>query len=368
MTPQVISLSAAGSTAWIPVDYVQNPYNINIAIVVSNTPNLTCKVEYTLDDIFNPAITPTAFTHSTLTGLTSNTTGNITSPVRAIRLTVTAWTSGTATMTALQGVVNPVIYTDQGTVLGPVANQVAVVGTPFVIPAGDGAAVGLQFTNNLGAFTLSAAIITNLWNALKGCWIYLQANFGAQTYPAGWYWAVFTGDTAGTLYMNTYTSGTPIRPTSPTSFPVNLNGWYSTTTSEVTGPDGFVLPGGSMGLSGSLKTYWSLAGNAISTKSFFGIIGGTKVIQANTTTSPVAEMLTTMRNTGTAQEQINTRSPGTAPIGVAAAASATVSSAVFQFTTIDTNVDNTLSISLKLQATDACIVLLHANIICTYGE
>ena len=32
MTPQVISLSALGSTAWIPVDYVQNPYNINIAI------------------------------------------------------------------------------------------------------------------------------------------------------------------------------------------------------------------------------------------------------------------------------------------------------------------------------------------------
>ncbi len=114
MTPQVISLSAAGSTAWIPVDYVQNPYNINIAIVVSDTPNLTCKVEYTLDDIFNPAITPTAFTHATLTGLTSNTTGNITSPVRAIRLTVTAWTSGTATMTALQGVVNPTIFTSQG--------------------------------------------------------------------------------------------------------------------------------------------------------------------------------------------------------------------------------------------------------------
>ena len=48
MTPQVISLNRClGSTAWIPVDYKQNPYNINIAIVLSNTPNLTCKVEYT---------------------------------------------------------------------------------------------------------------------------------------------------------------------------------------------------------------------------------------------------------------------------------------------------------------------------------
>ena len=43
MTPQVISLCA--TTAWIPVDYKQNPFNISIACVVSNTPNLTYQVE-----------------------------------------------------------------------------------------------------------------------------------------------------------------------------------------------------------------------------------------------------------------------------------------------------------------------------------
>ena len=114
MTPQVISLSSATSTAWIPVDYKQNPFNIDVAVVLSNTPNLTYKVEYTLDDVFNPAITPTAFSHSTLVGLTANRQAPITSPVRAIRLTITAWISGTATMTALQGAVNPVIYTANG--------------------------------------------------------------------------------------------------------------------------------------------------------------------------------------------------------------------------------------------------------------
>lgn len=114
MTPQVISLSAAGSTAWIPVDYKQNPFNIDVAVVLSNTPNLTYKVEYTLDDVFNPAITPTAFSHATLVGLTANGQAPITSPVRAIRLTITAWTSGTATMTALQGVVNPTLYSSNG--------------------------------------------------------------------------------------------------------------------------------------------------------------------------------------------------------------------------------------------------------------
>ncbi len=111
MTPQVIILSSATSTAWIPVDYKQNPFNIGLSLVFSNTPNLTCKVEYTLDDVFNTSITPTAFAHGILVNVTSNSTGTISSPVKAIRLTVTSWTSGTVTLTALQGVVNPRIYT-----------------------------------------------------------------------------------------------------------------------------------------------------------------------------------------------------------------------------------------------------------------
>lgn len=114
MTPQVISLSAAGSTAWIPVDYKQNPFYINLALVLSDTPSLTCKVEYTLDNVFDSSITPTAFTHTGLSSVSTNTTGSITYPVRAIRLTVSSWTSGTVTLTALQGVTNPQIYTTTG--------------------------------------------------------------------------------------------------------------------------------------------------------------------------------------------------------------------------------------------------------------
>lgn len=106
MTPQVISLSAAGSTAWIPVDYKQNPFNISLAVVLSNTPSLTCKVEYTLDDVFNTSITPTPFNVIGFSSITTNTRGALSTSVRAIRLTVTSWTSGTATLTALQGAIN----------------------------------------------------------------------------------------------------------------------------------------------------------------------------------------------------------------------------------------------------------------------
>jgi len=86
---------------------------------------------------------------------------------------------------------------------------IASIGVPFIIPPGDGSANGLQFTGSSGAFTLSAAILTNSWNVLKGCWMYMPASFGGSTYPAGWYWAVFSSDTAGILYTETYVSGRP---------------------------------------------------------------------------------------------------------------------------------------------------------------
>lgn len=99
MRPQVVTQSAAGTTAWIPLDYKQNPFNVGLGLVISGTN--TADVEHTFDDPFTG--TPTAFKHSTLVGKTANADGNYAFPVRAVRLNVTAWTSGSATLTILQG-------------------------------------------------------------------------------------------------------------------------------------------------------------------------------------------------------------------------------------------------------------------------
>ena len=151
--------------------------------------------------------------------------------------------------------------TDRSEWLRETPITIASVGVPFIIPPGDGAAVGLQFTGTAGAFTLSAAILTNAWNALKGCWMYLPANFGGSTCPAGWYWAVFSSDTAGIVYTDTYVSGKPVRPNSPVAFSINLTGWLTSTTSEITGPTGFTLSRRLDGPSGSLKSAFARTGN-----------------------------------------------------------------------------------------------------------
>ena len=244
----------------------------------------------------------------------------------------------------------------------PYPQQIAAIGTPFAILPGDGSTTGLQFTGSAGAFTLSAAILTNAWNALKGCWCYMPSGFGRTAYPAGWYWAVFSSDTAGILYNNVYTSGVPARHASPTAFVENLSGWLTQTTSEVTGPTGFTLRGGSMGPSGSLKTHWRIIGNTTNTKTYREYLGLTAVATMGVTTSPVSEILTSVFNQGDSQKQITSAANAMPGVGTAFS-SFTVSSAV----AIDTDSDQAVSISMQNSTNVACSILLHADVSVTYG-
>ena len=82
MRPQVIQQTGTGSTAWIPLDYKQSPFNVGFGVVVSGT--ITYDVEHTFDDVYNSTITPTAFKHSSLTSQTTNKDSNYAFPVPAV--------------------------------------------------------------------------------------------------------------------------------------------------------------------------------------------------------------------------------------------------------------------------------------------
>lgn len=100
MRPQIFSKSGTGTSAWIPLDYKQSPFNVGFGVVVSGT--ITYDIEHTFDDVFDSSVTPTAFKHSTLVSQTANKDGNYTAPIRAIRVNNTAGT-GSTTVTLLQG-------------------------------------------------------------------------------------------------------------------------------------------------------------------------------------------------------------------------------------------------------------------------
>ena len=100
MRPQIFSLTGTGTSAWIPLDYKQSPFNVGFGIVVDGT--ITYDIEHTFDDVFDTTVTPTAFKHATLTAQTTNKDGSYIVPIRAIRINNTAGT-GSTTVTLLQG-------------------------------------------------------------------------------------------------------------------------------------------------------------------------------------------------------------------------------------------------------------------------
>jgi len=100
MRPVYKTQTGVGSSAWIPVDYIQAPFQIGFGVVVTGTVDYT--IQHTFDDVFNPTVTPVAFDHPVVAAQTTNQDGNYAFPIRAIRVTVNSGT-GSAALTVLQG-------------------------------------------------------------------------------------------------------------------------------------------------------------------------------------------------------------------------------------------------------------------------
>lgn len=102
MRAKKITVTGTGTSAWIPLDNKQAPFNVGIGcVIVSGT--ATYSVEHTFDDIWDTTVTPVAFQNSGITAQTTNKDGNYAAPVKAIRLNVTAGASPVVAMTIIQG-------------------------------------------------------------------------------------------------------------------------------------------------------------------------------------------------------------------------------------------------------------------------
>ena len=102
MRPVIVTVSSQATSATIPVDWRENNFKLSHAVVLSGGATLTYSAEHTFDDIQDVSITPTWIATDGLTALSATEDGNIAFPVKAVRLNVTAYTSGDATLTVLQ--------------------------------------------------------------------------------------------------------------------------------------------------------------------------------------------------------------------------------------------------------------------------
>jgi hypothetical protein len=104
------SLAPAGVEAGTPIILNVSPrtgvtFNVGFAVDLSAGASMTYTVQHTFDDVFAPGFdgsTATWFPHPTVAGATADANGNYQSPVAAVRVSVTAWTSGTLVFTVIQ--------------------------------------------------------------------------------------------------------------------------------------------------------------------------------------------------------------------------------------------------------------------------
>lgn len=104
MRPIRVGVSGGiGASTPITLDHYISPFNVSLGVTVAGT--LTYTVQHTFDDVFANDFDPDTanwFDNDGLTNQTATNDGNYAFPVTAIRLNVTAYTSGTAVMTAVQ--------------------------------------------------------------------------------------------------------------------------------------------------------------------------------------------------------------------------------------------------------------------------
>lgn len=168
-------------------------------------------------------------------------------------------------------------------------------GIPVIIPSSGS-------MGNNGAITLTTALLTTY----PRCYLYLPASAISAGSTAGFYYAVMSSTTVGTVYNNTYTSGIPTEPASPTAFVTTGPGAYTQTTATDLTLLNITIPGGAIGKNGSLWNYPELTySNSAGAKTMKILLNAVTVFSQSPTTTTYNQIRYFFRNKGAADVNID---------------------------------------------------------------
>lgn len=182
----------------------------------------------------------------------------------------------------ISGIAAPVgSVPDQQLIVGPTSNLIAAPGffssvlissaLPFVMaPTGT--------MGNNGAITMGTALEFTYPN----CYVALPAGAIATGIPAAsaWYYCVMSSSTVGTVYNNTYGSGSgqPTIPASPTPFVATGPGAFTGITSGSFRMQSYSLPAGTLGIRDSLRVCARYSNNNTSGNKTLATVFGANIL------------------------------------------------------------------------------------------
>ena len=101
MRPTSVTVGSETASAAIPVNWRATNFRISVGVVLTGGASLTYTVQHTFDNVFDSLVTPVWFPHATLVDKIANADGAYVAPIIALRLNVTTYASGSATMTII---------------------------------------------------------------------------------------------------------------------------------------------------------------------------------------------------------------------------------------------------------------------------
>ena len=222
-------------------------------------------------------------------------------------------------------------------------------GLPVLLAKGGIPLIGLSS----GSISAPGAIsgITALPVAYPDAFCYVPANAVATVAAAGYYYCQFTTTTAGTICLNTYTSGVPTIPAGGCTPVTDGKGAFTGDTGEEFGPT-ITLPANSLGANGAARIALGSAqtnnANVKTLRLRWSTSAGTIFVAQPVTSTVASGMVATISNTGTAAKNLSTvqASFGAAPTTVGVLG------------TIDSTASTTLVLSQqRATATDNVVIL-----------
>ncbi len=238
----------------------------------------------------------------------------------------------------------PLPVTLVGTVLGTV-QQIANSNIPLIMSStctmGDNGAISVC-TALPGTYTASYTY----WPLNTIC------TGGTGGNVAGWYYTVWSSTTAGTIYRNTYSSGTPLIPASPTAFSCTAGTGVQGTGADITAFS-YTIPAGT--INGINDSIWFSPSYSINSsgnnKILKSKIGTTPTVLRNVTltTNATQNDLFGISNSGSSQVQVSSNS-------ISGAVGAASTSPLINLT-LDTTGNLTFIVTMQLAtATDYAIL------------
>lgn len=219
---------------------------------------------------------------------------------------------------------------------------------PFILGKSSIPFIGLSS----GSVAANGAIsgITALPLIYASAYCYFPANALATSIAAGWYYCTFSSTTAGTAFLNTYTSGVPTIPGSPTAV-TDGKGAFTGDTSERVGVS-ISVPANSLAANGALAIEgaynYTNSGNNKTFRIRVGGIAGTVIhADANVTTQLNSAARARLANRGATNVQVGssmvTRANGSLTTAPIQAAIDTTGATTIDFTAVRaTATDNTV--------------------------